>query len=510
MEEFLVILEVSKKQTYIFKSNKLKENIGASIIIREVTEELPERILRYKEINGSKENNYVFAGGGKSMFRFESEIKAKTFIEAYSKIIIQEYQGIEVYITSQKYNKNKESIIVAIDKLYSKLEEKKLLKTGTFRLYGFGINEICSSSNTPINIKEGDKISDYSFETQNKIKKSEGKSNDFNDLLPKELKQQGFTFAKKEEELGGIKDEKRYMAVVVLDGNKMGRKIESFKEDYKFINENPSIKLNEKYSEEFRKLSDSIDEVYKFAFKKMILDIKNNMSSWQENEILSLKEKTIPIRPLIQAGDDMCFIVDAKIAIACVERLLKYISEKPVIYYVKGEKKEFSLKASAGVAMVKVGYPFFKAHKLAEELCKNAKSILQKNEDESIIDFHIVQGEIGENITKIREKKYDNGRLTLKPYYLEKEGKINCIKNLKEVLNRIKAENLSRSSIKELRDKLREGENKANKYIHDKRLKLYIEGLEGVKRYSEGCFYNDKCVIFDAIEIMDIYNEMKK
>ena len=39
--EYLVLMEVGKKQSYIFKSNKLKENIGASMIIQYVTEELP-------------------------------------------------------------------------------------------------------------------------------------------------------------------------------------------------------------------------------------------------------------------------------------------------------------------------------------------------------------------------------------------------------------------------------------------------------------------------------------
>jgi len=34
---FLTILEVSKKQSYIFKSNRLRENIGASEIIEFVT-----------------------------------------------------------------------------------------------------------------------------------------------------------------------------------------------------------------------------------------------------------------------------------------------------------------------------------------------------------------------------------------------------------------------------------------------------------------------------------------
>ena len=47
-----VLMEIGKKQSYIFKSNKLKENIGASMIIKFVTEELPKNEL--SKNNGKK------------------------------------------------------------------------------------------------------------------------------------------------------------------------------------------------------------------------------------------------------------------------------------------------------------------------------------------------------------------------------------------------------------------------------------------------------------------------
>ena len=60
---FLTILEVSKKQYYIFKSNKLKENIGASEIIRYVTEELVN--IKCKQYKGKILNT---GGGQVSLF----------------------------------------------------------------------------------------------------------------------------------------------------------------------------------------------------------------------------------------------------------------------------------------------------------------------------------------------------------------------------------------------------------------------------------------------------------
>lgn len=73
MEKFLVISEVSKKQGYIFKTNKLKENIGASTIIEYITEGLPKKMLA--EVLGKTdiEENIVNAGGGNSLFIVDSK-----------------------------------------------------------------------------------------------------------------------------------------------------------------------------------------------------------------------------------------------------------------------------------------------------------------------------------------------------------------------------------------------------------------------------------------------------
>jgi len=70
---FLTILEVSKKQSYIFKSNRLRENIGASEIIEFVTKELPQKL--YNKYNG----RHINSGGGSSIFTLKIKMTAKTF-----------------------------------------------------------------------------------------------------------------------------------------------------------------------------------------------------------------------------------------------------------------------------------------------------------------------------------------------------------------------------------------------------------------------------------------------
>ena len=92
MEKFLVISEVSKKQGYIFKTNKLKENIGASTIIEYITEGLPKEKLAEvlgKDIAKIKDENVVNAGGGNSLFIMDNEDDAKEFITRTTRTVLE-------------------------------------------------------------------------------------------------------------------------------------------------------------------------------------------------------------------------------------------------------------------------------------------------------------------------------------------------------------------------------------------------------------------------------------
>jgi len=132
---------------------------------------------------------------------------------------------------------------------------------------------------------------------------------------------------------------------------------------------------------------------------------------------MELKSSVIPIRKVVLAGDDVCYITDARIALECAYIFLRELEKHSVM----GEK----ITACAGIAIVKEKYPFFKTYELSEELCKNAKSSIEEGKIESRIDWHIVQGEYNNNLDEIRNTVYktlDGKDLSMRPLVVSKES----------------------------------------------------------------------------------------
>ena len=263
--KYLVVMEVSQKQNYIFKTNRLAEQIGASIAIREVTETLPMRYAAPEE--------YVFAGGGKSVFEFDSSDRAKRFIKNVSTDVLHSYPGMELFMALNGYDEDKESVIDAINTLYGKLEEKKSSRRPAFRFCGSGLTEQCRRTMLPAvayDEQEG-YLSAESLFKLTKARSSQDKA--FEELLPDKEK---YRFAKEFSELGGTAGVKDYIAVAVLDGNKMGKKIEKFRKTFRSENREVNKNFNLKYKKELRALSEEIDDCYRTAVREMIADLAEN------------------------------------------------------------------------------------------------------------------------------------------------------------------------------------------------------------------------------------------
>lgn len=493
-ERYLVILEVSQKQAYIFGYKKLQNNMIASYVIRYVTsKEFFKSIMPGK----FEDSNMVYDGGGHTILEFAAEDLAKEFVKAVTRRVMELFPGLELFAKISPYDSAKTPGENEAE-LIRRLEEKKSLRLASFYQGKFGIE-------AHTNIEE--KILERESETVKAVRQK---------LCFDTAK---YKPAKKFENLGGKKNESNFIAVVHIDGNLMGRRVARLEQDRKAGSWADYKELKARFSKQ-------IELDFQSAYEEMIHVAEDNMDFLREEFGCQDTERPyFPVRNIILAGDDVCFVTEGRIGVECARIFLEKIWGKvnPV------DEKNYS--ACAGVAIVHQKYPFYKAYQLAEELCSNAKRMiaeLAKNEpgdkkgvaDLCAIDWHIEFGEMANGLAEIRNQylTQDGCRLEARPYLvcgdkhlmdLEKIRRYEYFRNY--IISMQKKETIARSKLKELRGVLKRTTDAAEAYREINLMdNIFWKACDDYHLGEKSVFYKTadgemRSLIFDAVETMDTY-----
>lgn len=503
MEHILTMLEVSQKQSYIFSSNKLKDNITNSAVIAWIMS--PEYFQ--KTVNDEKifdmEKNLVYSGGGHIVLEFKETTQAVEFVKRVTYQIHKDYAGIDVFAVVEPYESD--NLGECLKDLTAKLELKKSRRLAAFHQGTFGIEKINSTTLKP-----------ECCENKCEMPKQEEKTD-------RELSPQDYERAMKFEDLGGSRNESNFIAVVHIDGNAMGKRVEALYTQ----NKNASW---EDYKKKLRNFSSSIDSDFKEAYRDMTDEVCKNI---ENGNLKMLNIKKFPVRRIITAGDDICFVTEGRIGIECAVSFIRALGKK-----INSEDKT-GYAACGGIAVVHQKYPFYKAYELAEMLCSNAKKFgasLSEDgtgRDISAIDWHIEFGEIKDTLEEIRQdyQTLDGKRMELRPYIVSASDKImkketiRRYENFKKLILAIQDEKIAyaRGKMKELRTVLKEGETAATSFTKFNKLdEIALEGYQGIYKEvstdkiasGEGLERKlfvrtqdnvERAAIFDALEVWDTY-----
>lgn len=523
-KRYITMLEVSQKQAYIFASNKLKDNvINSATIAWIMSPEYFEEVVSDPTLF-SKDANLVYSGGGHTVLEFATKEQAQKVCRIITTQIRKDYQGIEVFAKTISYEEKDEdgkvlSPSANLKNLTRALEKKKSVRRAVFHQGTFGVESIDTDTMQPI--------------LYQKKSEEEKKMPDQEKAIEKSLMPAGYKKAQKFEDLGGDKNQSNFIAVVHIDGNAMGKRIEE-------LNKKKKIDDWEEYKKMMRSFSESIDKNFKNAYQKMTEIVAKNLDEDLEKEEenrrfkdLKLSNKHFPIRRIITAGDDICFVTEGRIGIECAVAFIKALGN------TRNAVGHQSYSACAGVAIVHQKYPFYRAYELAELLCSNAKkfgasySADSSGKDVSAIDWHIEFGEMSDSLEDIR-KKYetlDGNRLELRPYIVSASKEINQeetvrqYRNFKKLMAKLSAADVSyaRGKVKELRNVLKQGENAARSYVRFYKLEdLLVESYYDIFKemdlskigtgedLEKNIFIPaetdvKRSYLFDVIEMMDTY-----
>lgn len=309
---------------------------------------------------------------------------------------------------------------------------------------------------------------------------------------------QNYDFPDELEKLGQ-KETENYIAIVHIDGNNMGEKFADKETLTK--RKNLSLALSKKTAQAFGALLKGV--VGEYETYEGFLELGKDKEG----------RKFLPVRPLVLGGDDMTFICTAKLALRYTSRVMEAMLDAPG----GGE----SVDTCAGIAIQPANYPFFRGYMLAEQACAAAKNEMRKlreeKEDKKVdkscwLDFVIRHGEQAPDLSQIREQEYKApaGDMHFGPYRVDAEAAASeerALANLVAGLNELKKESrLAMNKIKGLRDAVSKNEAERGKILQ--RLREEKVGLPDVpawKEYEKTLWKDKRTPYIDLIEMMDYY-----
>lgn len=548
------VIDTSGIQPYIFGSNRLRENIGASYLVNQATGTWVKESLGAlsKALKKEQLANYeiyippetisdtppkihqedspiiaelIYAGGGNAIAVFRSHDYAIRFTQILSRRVLQEAPGLTLSVAHQDFNWDEtESLFQTIQNLRHKLEYNKSPKAPSSPLLGLSVTADCISTRlvaVGMSNEFGAPVEDAYLVSREVQRKIESVCNS-NQRLWRQLQtviaeDSGYQFPTDFDDLGRSRGESSYIAVVHADGNSMG---ERFKQCGKG-------KSNVEYITALRKLSSSVNHAGISALRSVTAQLIKSIQggvvkgTLGEFSLTECKEGGyyLPFRPLVYGGDDVAFVCDGRLGLELAALYLEAFAQQT------DADGNHTFSACAGIAVVKTHYPFARAYALSEALCTSAKGLIRKKEQEtnreepnsiqkSAMDWHIATSGLLGSIGAIRQREYQSVQkksLVMRPLWLSHQDEWRTWVGFKHVTRDFVAGDDwkdRKNKVIALREVLRQGGDAIAQFLNVYKLDHLPtfpvqNGLE--KTLQKAGWVNEHCGYFDAIEAMDFY-----
>jgi len=460
------IVEVGGIQNYILSTGKLREMIGGSQLIEELSKGILEKECRVLNLDLIEPQNAAEPTGNKVLalqrnageihLLFSSRDIAKKFISHFIFKISSDYPGIPLFGALNDEDlkcswDSKESYRLCRSSAQDgikKLRNNSPVNTGMTML---PLCRMAGLDGLPAVEKKGDdyiSVCSKARQSSELIEAADERLRQrFESVLPSEVK---VIWTDNIEELA-VGNSK--IAYIHIDGNDLGKLFRSFleSEDYKNLNVQDSIKAMAYLS----KLVESSTRKAMDEGLRSIMSYEYEVKVWREK---GRNKLVVPARPLVQGGDDVTIVMRADLALLFISRFVNTFEKEAVC---KLRNKEIQLSVGAGMVICQKGYPFIRAFNLSEELLKNAKELTK---DEAVrpssLDYLVITNEVENDLELIRHhiaKTADKKTmLTAKPLILSHNNLHDFVDKGLMVLNK-----LPRSTVRPALNQCRKGKDES-------------------------------------------------
>ncbi len=492
-EKTLLLVEASGIQNYIFGSNQLAQNIGASELVRQATED-------WVAARTTPEQR-VYTGGGNAMLLFDTEVQADTFARELTYQALKDAPGLQLVVARQTFASGQ--LRDTHQALRGKLAQRKLNRRPSTPLLGLGVTAACVYTGAPA-VGTNDDGQLISAEVQAKLRATEDGKAQLRRKLSR-LTEQGYEFVYDFGDFG-TKGESSYLAIIHTDGNRMGERIQGLvgrsDEDYCEALKNFS---NSVKAAADKALASTVDLL--FDAVKEVEDEKGQVSKRIRGRVPCPHKKGVdhlPFRPIVFGGDDVTFVCEGRLGLAVAAHYLRVFSEQ-----ILSDKEQ--AHARAGVAVVKSHYPFSRAYELAEALAASAKGYIGKDRL-TALDWHFAVSGLVLPLKEVREREYTvhDDSLLMRPVRLNPpNGDWRSWETFTRIMAAFQDGDGSwagrRNKVKALREALRGGREAVQHFLAAYPDLKRLPEISSLPMMAGQGWQGGRCGYFDAVEALDFF-----
>jgi hypothetical protein len=539
----LVVVDTAQIQPYIFGSNRLRENIGASHLVAEAAEawalEAVRTVATQNNVNpdGTLDNTkyietapnldaeVLYAGGGNFVVLFRNVDCTKAFTRTLSRKVLIDAPNLQLVVVQQPFDWGM-VLSGTFTATFKKLAEEKQSRSLSTPLLGLGVTVMCQSTGLPaVGVTlpiGGDPGYPASAEIHAKIavaRATSAQPSAADTRLRRDIPPPaGYDYPSDFDDLGGSEGEHSYIAVVHADGNSMGQRIIGIGKTY------PTAQGNRAYITALRQFSGAVRAAPKAALISTLEELQSSVRLGKGDRIIhknavgkvlteiELKSTSggrhyLPFRPIVFGGDDVTFVSDGRLGLSLATGYLRAFEEETA----KRPECDGKITACAGIAIVKTHYPFARAYALADGLCRSAKDYRhQQGLEGSCLDWHFALSGLAGGIKEIRTREYTvkAGSLTLRPVTLDTNPKElhKTWSIVRKGIAQFQGENWAgrHNKVKALRDALRGGSDSVKHFLTKFNASKPLPDVEpAMTNWETTGWHGRSCGYFDAIELAD-------
>lgn len=437
---------IRAKQAFIFETNRLLENVGASAMIANSFDDLCKHAasagIRIRRADGSPfsldavcsamdsgeyEGAELFAGGGNDTILFRDREAFCTANRAYTRYVLEKCPGmwplcvgVEIDPKKNDYRADYARLMKESERVKSRMTDGRVRNALPFSMPDRTTYQPCSVHQVFPDREERLTASAY-------VKRTIGLKDDKTAADIRML--DDMVFEKGKESL---------LAIVHADGNNMGVKIQR--------------KLGKKTGYDhcvtvMRVFSNEINRVFTEAGKEAVEQRLAQLRAAAPED----KQDMFKIRWIVTDGDDLTFICNARLAKKLAEAYLRAVQNYP-------GSDDARYSACAGICIYNSHFPFAIAYDFAEQACDNAKKPVhdaaigrEEPEEQSWIDVHYIHSGISGDLEEIRRRQMTE-RCMMRPWRVCMDGEKDerDLAKLERLCETLRASKVSRTAIKTL------------------------------------------------------------